>query len=507
MTYRKRTGRLAGALMAAALLAVSAGEALADNVLRIAREQDSTTFDPIFTILAPDVWVLNQFYSTLVRANADATDIVPDLAESWEIAPDGLTYTFHLRDAKFSDGTQVKASDVKFSLARVRDEEASPMRSLYQVISDIQTPDDRTVVLTLSNPYTPLMSSLAMFAASIVPEHAVAEKGDAFGESPVGSGAFVLKEWRRGESVVLERNPLYWEEGLPRLDGIEWIYVPNDNTRMLKLTAGEVEAATFVPWNQIKDLQADANISVQLDKSTRMDHILVNHARPPLDNKSVRQALNMAIDQQAIVDVVTFGYGTAANSFFPLDGMYYNPDNPKYPYDPEKARAMLDAAGVSDLSLDFVLVSGDSAHDQIGVLVKDQLAKIGVDVNLVKMEGGQQWDALVAGEYDIGVMWWVNDIFDPDQKAQFCVSGDPENRSYYTNYKNQAVTDLVNAAAVELDAEKRKAMYYDIQRMAKDDVHWIDLYYSPFRNASRTNVKGFVQNPLGRYMLETAYIE
>jgi peptide/nickel transport system substrate-binding protein len=493
--------------MAVVLLATSAGSALADNVLRIAREQDSTTFDPIFTILAPDVWVLNQFYSTLVRANEDATDIVPDLAESWEIAPDGLTYTFHLRDAKFSDGTPVKASDVAFSLTRLRDTETAPMRSLYQVISEIETPDDKTVILKLSQPYTPLMSSLAMFAASIVPEHVVKEHGDAFGENPVGSGAFVLKEWRRGEVVILERNSLYWEAGLPKLDGIEWIYVPNDNTRMLKLTAGEVEAATFVPWNQIKDLQADANIKVQLDKSTRMDHILVNHSRPPLDNKAVRQALNMAIDQQAIVDVVTFGYGVPANSFFPLDGMYYNPDNPRYPYDPEKAKAMLEEAGVSDLSLDFVLVSGDSAHDQIGVLVKDQLAKIGVNVNLVKMEGGQQWDALVAGEYDIGVMWWVNDIFDPDQKAQFCVSGDPENRSYYTNYKNPRVTELVNAAAVELDPAKRKEMYFEIQRLAKDDVHWIDLYYSPFRNASRANVHGFVQNPLGRYMLETAYIE
>lgn len=507
MRNRIRTSRLAGALMAAALLAMSAGEAFADNVLRIAREQDSTTFDPIFTILAPDVWVLNQFYSTLVRANPDATDIVPDLAESWEISADGQTYTFHLRDAKFSDGTPVLASDVAFSLTRLRDAEAAPMRSLYQVISAIETPDERTVILKLSKPYTPLMSALAMFAASIVPEHAVKEHGDAFGEHPVGSGAFVLKEWRRGESVILEKNPHYWEAGLPKLDGIEWIYVPNDNTRMLKLTAGEVEAATFVPWNQIKDLQADSNISVQLDKSTRMDHILVNHDHAPLGDKSVRQALNMAIDQKAIVDVVTFGYGTPANSFFPLDGMYYNPENPNYAYDPEKAKAMLDAAGVSDLSLDFVLVAGDSAHDQIGVLVKDQLAKVGVDVNLVKMEGGQQWDALIAGEYDIGVMWWVNDIFDPDQKAQFCVSGDPENRSYYTNYKNQAVTDLVNAAAVELDPAKRKAMYYDIQRMTKDDVHWIDLYYSPFRNASRSNVKGFVQNPLGRYMLETAYIE
>lgn len=503
ITRRAFTAALTGAT---ALLSAIAFTAAADaaGVLKIAREQDSTTFDPIFTILAPDVWVLNQFYSTLVRANADATGIEPDLAESWEISPDGKTYTFHLRDTVFSDGTPVKASDVVFSLERVRDEEQSPMRSLYTVMTDAAAPDDRTVVLTLSSAAPSFMSTLAMFASSIVPQHAVEASGDQFGENPVGSGAFVLKEWRRGDKVVLEKNPDYWEEGLPRLDGIEWLYVPNDNTRMLKLAAEEVDAATFVPWNQIKELQENPKIQVQLDKSTRMDHILVNHSNEPLNNKTVRQALNMAIDQDAIVEAVTFGFGVKANSFFPLDGMYYNKDNPNYPHDPEKARAMLEAEGVSDLTIDFVIVAGDSAHEQIAVLVKDQLAQAGVTVNIVKMEGGQQWDALIEGEYDIGLMWWVNDVFDPDQKAQFCVSGDEENRSYFTNYKNPEVTRMVNEAALELDEDKRRQLYYDIQRIAKDDVHWIDLYYSPFRNASLKSVTGFEQNPLGRYMLETA---
>lgn len=503
ITRRTFTAALMGAIAFLSTIAFTAA-ADAAGVLKIAREQDSTTFDPIFTILAPDVWVLNQFYSTLVRANADATGIEPDLAESWEISPDGKTYTFHLRDTTFSDGTPVKASDVAFSLKRVRDEEQSPMRSLYTVMSDVTAPDDRTVVITLSSAAPSFMSTLAMFASSIVPQHAVEAAGEQFGEKPVGSGAFALKEWRRGDKVVLEKNPNYWEDGLPKLDGIEWIYVPNDNTRMLKLTAEEVDAATFVPWNQIKELQDNPKIQVQLDKSTRMDHILVNHSHEPLNNKTVRQALNMAIDQDAIVDAVTFGFGVKANSFFPLDGMYYNKDNPNYSYDPEKAKALLEQEGVSDLSIDFVIVSGDSAHEQIAVLVKDHLAKVGVTVNIVKMEGGQQWDALIAGEYDIGLMWWVNDVFDPDQKAQFCVSGDEENRSYFTNYKNPEVTRMVNEAALELDPDKRRQLYYDIQRIAKDDVHWIDLYYSPFRNASLQSVTGFVQNPLGRYMLETA---
>lgn len=506
-----RFGRIARWTAAAALsvltLGGAAGSASAEQILRIAREQDSTTLDPVYTILAPDIWVLNQIFSSLVRANADATDIVPDLAESWTVSEDGTVYTFKLRDAQFSDGTPVTAEDVVFSLERVRDEETSPMRGLFTVMVKAEAPDPKTAVLTLSTASPAFMSTLAMFAGSIVPKHAVEAAGESFGEHPIGSGGFVLEEWRRGDRIILKKNPLYWEAGLPKLDGIEWIYVANDNTRVLQLTAGEVDAATFIPWNQIPSLEADPAVHIQLDKSTRMDHILVNHSHAPLDQKSVRQALNMAIDQKAIVDAVTFGFGVPANSFFPLDGMDYNPDNPNYPYDPDRAMAMLAEAGVSDLTLDFVIVSGDSAHEQIAVLVQDQLAKVGVTVNIVKMEAGQQWDALVAGEYDMGLMWWINDIFDPDQKAKFCVYGDDENRSYYTNYKNPEVTRLIDEAAVELDPAKRRALYFEIQRIAKDDVHWIDLYYSPFRNASRANVHGFVQNPLGRYMLETAYIE
>lgn len=506
LASRTMLAALAGTALAGTAL-TAAAPAMADQVLTIAREQDSSTLDPVFTILAPDVWVLNQLYSTLVRANEDATDIVPDLAESWEVSEDGLVHTFHLREAQFSDGSPVTAEDVVFSLERVRDEPASPMGGLYTVMDSAEAVDDRTVVLTLSTASPGFMSSLAMFAASIVPKAAVEAAGDGFGDAPIGSGAFVLSEWRRGDRIILERNPLYWEEGLPRLDGIEWIYVPNDNTRVLQLTAGEVDAATFIPWNQIAELEANPDISVQLDKSTRMDHILINHDHPPLDQKEVRQALNMAIDQQAIVDAVTFGFGVAANSFFPLDGMDYNPDNPNYPYDPDRAAAMLAEAGIEDLSLDFLIVAGDSAHEQIAILVQDQLAQIDVDVNIVKMEGGQQWDTLVDGDYDIGLMWWINDVFDPDQKARFVVYGDEENRSYYTNYHNPEVSALVDEAAVELDPERRRELYFQIQAMAKDDVHWIDLYYSPFRNASRANVHGFVQNPLGRYMLETAYIE
>jgi peptide/nickel transport system substrate-binding protein len=268
-----------------------------------------------------------------------------------------------------------------------------------------------------------------------------------------------------------------------------------------------VDAIVFIPFNRMNELSGNPDLQVHLDPSTREDHILINHAHKPLDDVRVRQALYHALDRQAIVDAVTFGHGKVANSFVPAGAMFYNPDNPDYPHDPEKAKALLKEAGAEGLQLTFLLAAGDSVQDQIGVIVKDQLSKVGVDVQIEKQEEGQQWETTVAGEYDISVNYWTNDIIDPDQKATFSVYGDDENRSYYTGYKNPEVSKLIEQGRVELDRTKREEIYRRIQEIAKRDAHWIDLYYSPFRNASRKNVQNFFQNPMGRFFLEDTSIQ
>ncbi|MEO1020057.1 MAG: ABC transporter substrate-binding protein, partial [Pseudomonadota bacterium] len=279
------------------------------------------------------------------------------------------------------------------------------------------------------------------------------------------------------------------------------------NTRILQLQAGEIDAMIFVPFNRIAELDADPDINVHLDPSSRMDHILINHSNPPLDQLEVRKALAHAVDIDAIIEAVTFGYGTPANSYIPGGGMYYNPENPTYAKDLEGAKALLSDAGADDLSLEFVVQAGDANYEQVAVLVQDQLGQIGVDVNIVKQEAGQVWDTIVEGTYDLSSNYWTNDVIDPDQKTGFVLDGsDPDVLSYYTRYNNPTVNELVSAARIETDEEKRKAMYYDLQRMAQEDVNWLGLYYSPFRNASRSNVEDFFQNPMGRFMLETTSI-
>ncbi len=493
--------KLAG-LSLFALLTVTTSIAEAQGVLTIGRREDSTTFDPIATAQNVDFWVFMNMHDQLVRVDKTGTKLVPGLAESWEVSADGLTYTFKVREAKFSDGSPLTASDVKFTLERVRDHESSLWSDSYKVITDVQVPDDRTVVFTLAQPSAPFLASLAMPGTAILSEQAVKAMGDeAFAENPVVSGAFKVKEWRRGEVVILEKNPMFWEADRVKLDGIEWHSIVDDNTRMLKIQAGELDAAIFVPFSRVKQLKEDPNLVVHLDPSTREDMLIINHEKGMLGDVRVRQALDFAINKQEIVDAITFGAGEVAYSYVPKGALYHYADNLRRPHDVEKAKALLAEAGAGDLTITFVVNAGDEVDEQIAVLIQQQLAQAGVTVDIRKQDPSTTWDTLVAGDYDVMINYWTNDVIDPDQKTTWTLGHDA-NLNFYTRYNNDKVKDLVAAARVEMDPVKREAMYIELQKLAKEDVVLIDLYYSPYRNVSRKNIEGFYQNPLGRFFLE-----
>ncbi|WP_102961400.1 ABC transporter substrate-binding protein [Mangrovicella endophytica] len=496
---RTRARLLAATLLSALTLGTSIAEAA--GVLTIGRREDSTTFDPIATAQNVDNWVYSNVFDVLVRVDKTGTKLEPGIAESWTISEDRLTYTFKLRDTTFSDGSPLTAEDAAFSLLRIRDNPASLWASSYSIVDTAVASDPRTLVVKLKEPSTPFLASLALPNVSVLPKKIVEEKGEEFASAPIGSGAFSVKEWIRGDRVILEKNPNYWEADKVSLDGVEWISVPDDNTRMLNVQAGELDAAIFVPFSRVEQLKQDKNLKVSLDTSTREDALLINHEHGKLADKAVREALDMAIDKQAIVDAVTFGIGTVANSYVPKGALYYYADNLQRPYDPEKAKAMLAEAGASDLTLDYNVKAGDEVDEQIAVLVQQQLAKAGITANINKVDPASQWDMFVAGDYDISVGYWTNDVLDPDQKTTF-VLGHDTNMNYMTRYKSDKVKALVAEARVEADPAKREAMYVELQKTAKADVNWIDLYYSPYINVTRANIEGFYQNPLGRFWLE-----
>ena len=500
MTRSKWLSVSGAALLATLSLATTIAEAA--GTLTIGRREDGTTFDPIKSAQNVDFWVFSNVYDVLVRVDKSGTKLEPGLAEKWEVSPDNTVYTFTMRDAKFEDGSPITARDAAFSLLRIRDNPGSLWADTYKVIKTAEAKDDKTLVVTLNQPTAPFLATLAMPGISILSEKAVTAAGEeACAEKPMASGAFGLVEWRRGDRVILKKNPNFWQADRVKLDGVEWISLVDDNTRMLKLQAGEIDCSIFVPFSKVAELKKDANLNITLDTSTREDHLLINHEKGDLGKKEVRQALDHAIDKQAIVDTVTFGVGKVARSYVPEGALYHNKDNLLRPYDPEKAKQMLKDAGAEGLTLNHIVNAGDTVDEQIAVLIQQQLTKAGVTLNIQKLDPSTTWQTEVDGNYDTAVNYWTNDIIDPDQKTTF-VLGHDANMNYMTRYKNDKVKDLVAAARIESDPAKREAMYVEIQTLAKDDAHWIDLYYSPFINGCRKNVTNFYQNPLGRFFLE-----
>jgi peptide/nickel transport system substrate-binding protein len=485
----------------AAILSLSASYAEAAGVLTIGRNEDSTTFDPIKSAQNVDNWVFSNVFDVLVRVDATGTKLMPGLAESWTVSDDGLTYTFKQRDAKFSDGSPVTAGDAAFSLTRIRDDKGSLWADSFKIIDTATAADDKTLVVKLKSKSVPFITMMALPNASVLPKKVVEANPDAFAEKPVGSGAFTVEDWKRGDRIILKKNPNYWDAGHVSLDGVEWIVIPDDNTRMLNVQTGQIDVAITVPFSRVAEMKKNPDLTVRMDPSTREDHLLINHEHGALAKKEVREALDLAIDKKAIVEAATFGLGEVANSYIPKGALYHYAENLQRPYDPEKAKQMLKAAGAEGLTLNYVVNAGKETDEQIAVLLQQQLAKAGVTANLQKVDPSQSWDMLIAGNYDISVMYWTNDILDADQKTTF-VLGHDTNMNYMTRYKNDKVKDLVAAARLETDPAKRETMYVDLQKMAKADVNWIDLYYSPYINVMRKNVTNFYQNPLGRFFLE-----
>jgi len=225
------------------------------GTMRFARAEDSTNFDPITLPLNVDIWIVPSVYEQLVRVADNGIEIEPALAETWEISDDGLTYTFHLRQGvKYSDGTDLKASDVKYSLERARNDPNMIWTFTLVAVKEITVPDDATVVITLNQPWAPFLSDIAMFNASIVSEAWASGNEARLATEMLGTGPFMLVEWRKEEFLTLKKNPHYWEEGLPLLDEITVAKVPDDNNRILQLQGGEIDAMYDVPFSRAAEL-------------------------------------------------------------------------------------------------------------------------------------------------------------------------------------------------------------------------------------------------------------
>jgi len=471
------------------------------NTLVLANAVKVDTLDPEANSVNESIWLDQNLYSRLLQPNPTGTGLLPDLAASWTISNKGLTYTFHLRPGvKFANGMPLTANDVVYSIQRSRAFKGG-WGFLLTAVKTITAPDSHTVVITLSQPHAPLLADLAMYAYSVVPEKLVKAQGAAFFQHPIGSGPFMVTSFSPDTEVDLARNPYFY--GIrPKISKVKVLIIPNDNTRVLELESKKVDVIENPPGNLVSEINKTPGLSVALFPSTRVDFIQLDQHYAPFKKAAVRQALNYAINRNVIVKLAYQGHAVPGASFLPYRMEYYDNAIKPYPYDPAKAKQLLAQAGYPHGFTTFLItVSGDVAGQAEAVVVKQELAAVGVTVNIQSYELLTAYSKEDGGHSQMGERYWTNDIIDPDEVTTFgadCQGGANAFSSYWCD---KPTINAVNQARSELNGTVRQNLYNQIQQTVYQQSPFIVVDYSPYRYGVGNWVHGFHVTPLGNYNL------
>jgi peptide/nickel transport system substrate-binding protein len=515
---RRRTLGAAGvaamALLVAVPITVAAqdGEPKSGGTLVFARNQEPDTLDPIGTTSNGAIFIINQVCDGLVQVG-DSPSPIPALAESWTTSEDGLTWTFTLREgAMFSDGTPVTAEDVKFSLDRWADPEVNASYAgIASAADSVTVVDPSTIQITLERPDGAFLDALAMFVASIVPQAAVEAMGEEFGRAPVCAGPFKVTGWEQGVAVDLSRNEHYWGPA-PYLDGVRFEYVPDDNTRLLRIENDEVDAVEDVPYAQVDRIDALDGISVASEPVMKWDAIWLNTSIPPLDDVNVRQALNYATPRQEILDAILAGSGTLANHII-ARVKYWDESVPGYEYDLDKAKELMAASSVPDgFTLELLTVAGDSVEQLMAEAIKEAWAEIGVDVQIEQVDIGSAFGRWLADpNVDMAATFpgssLSSDTLSDDNLVFVFMDPDGGLRSFGTYWGNPDVVDRLRQASASLDEEQRATLFAEAQALAMADAPAVPLFFTDARTALADDVKGFKTYPTGWWNLDEVWLD
>jgi peptide/nickel transport system substrate-binding protein len=319
-----------------------------------------------------------------------------------------------------------------------------------------------------------------------------------------GTGAYFTETWKKGDPVILKRNPNYWKN-TPAVDEVRIEYIPDDNTRVLKLQGGEDDIVDFVPFSQLEQLNVQPGVKAQNFPIQQTTFIILNVTKPPLNDLKVRQALNYATDKDAIIKSVFFGQGQVMNAPIPL-GTYVDKSSPGYPYDLAKAKALMAESSVPNgFALPMIVANNNQDRINTAIILKDEWAKIGVTVDVQQLDSATVRAAYHGeGNFMATPSAWTNDMNDPTEIVNYAMRGGEGSGSfaYWTRYNNPDLSEKITAADLEQDPVKREAAYVAIQRTYLNDAPLVFIANLGATAAWRNNVTGFLIDGLSYYRFE-----
>lgn len=519
----KRLTVLFAAAIVAATFAPIASAQDGDVVLRIGLTQDWETLNPIsgFAVSEYEIW--NVHYATLTNKAAEDFATIPGLAESWTASDDGLTYTYTLREGlTWSDGEPLNAEDVAWNINTGREQRWPNMISTVGSL-EAEATDDLTVVVTSSVP-DPKLPTLDVY---LVPKHiwepVAVDRRSARqydGLDGVGSGPFVVSDFRKGESVTMVANPSHygWNGQEPPIDRVVFQLFENPDAMVAALQQGQLDAIHGFPPSSAAALEGDPNIVVIAGLQGGFDEIAINggaaegQPHPALQDLEVRRAINFAIDKEAVVEDLWFGLASTIDTISPGADPIWMPDLPdenRFSYDPERANQILDDAGYLDTDNDGVREMPDGTNpivlrhavntdgDQaaaIGEFFAGWMADIGIGVQLDSYDQDALFGVIVDGTYDTFFWGWVPFV-DPDAMLSYFTSDELGNNND-ANWVDAEYERLYEEQKVELDPERRLEIVREMLTLFHDSAVYIPLYLGPDLQAYRTDTfEGWVKQP------------
>lgn len=479
---------------------------------------------PMLASDAPSHSVAGLIFNGLVKYDTDLS-VIGDLAESWDISPDGMVITFHLRKGvKWTDGVEFTAEDVKFGFDTIIDDSTlTAYRENYLQVKKAEVLNRYTFRVTYEKPFAPALTTWGNLV--VLPKHLLEGKDLSkidFGRNPIGMGPYKFKKWTTGQDIVLESNRDYFE-GRPYIDRYIYRIIPDPATMFLELRAGSIDMMGLTPIQYTK--QTDTYFFKENFQKFRYPvpsytYMGFNLKHPWFKDKRVRQAIAHAIDKNEIVDVVLFGLGSPATGPYVPGTWYYNPDVKKYEYALDKAKQLLKQAGWEDTDKDgivdkdgkpfvFTVItnSGNSPRMNTATIIQWGLKKIGIKMNIWTLE----WSTFIheyinKRRFNAVILGWSLG-FEPDQYDIWHSSKTREREFNFVSYSNPEVDELLEKGRRTFDIEKRKKAYYRIQEILADELPYIFLYVPDAIPIVHSRFKGIKPTTIGiSYNLPEWYV-
>lgn len=506
------------------------------GTLIFGRGGDSITLDPAQVEDGESAKVCDMLYDTLIQYEEASTDFEPALAESWTRSPDGLTWTFHLRQGvQFHDGTPFNADAVVFSLTRP----FVLFRDFHEkFIDQITALDPFTVQIQLKVPYAPFISTLAGTSFSIVSPAAVQNFGENFGNNPVGTGPFKFVQWDRNDKIVLAANLQHWA-GRPALDRLIFRSIPDNAVRLVELQKGNLHAMEFPNPDEIPLIQGDPQLEVLMQPSLNVGYLAMNMDKPPFDDIKVRLAINHAINKTQIVEHLYQGLGIPAKNPIPPTLWSYNDSIEDYAYDPELAKQLLAEAGHPEgfeTTLWALPVPRPYIPDgrALAEAIQSDFRNVGIEAKIVTFDWATYLTKTANGEHDIAMLGWIADVADPDNFLYPLLSKSNAEKPAYniSFYRSDEMQNILERARMSTDEDIREfeanpglrgidrggtklrtdrdlriALYEQAQVIFHRDVPWVPLAHAQRLLVIDRRVTNLNLSPIGWKYIRSASLE